>query len=185
VKNKTILGVLALLAVQTALTVGVCRVMQHRELLIRGNAGNTQHWLLNDQLWENTLDIRNSYPTDSYSAVSFDAAISHVGTADRGAAVGFSNPSKIGKVFDDCAFLEADDLRDYMRASTPPAFRLVQTGNLTGIPGNHLRMEFTPQGYIYFFKPGVYPHQQPAMSISPTGDVVVYGNLTVKGNFSK
>jgi hypothetical protein len=155
--------------------------MQHRFLLVRGNAGTAQHWLLNHQPGENTLDIRNSFPFDSYSAVSFDAWNSHVGTADRGAAVGYANPSHKGSVFDDSAFIEADDLGDFMREHAPPAFRLVQTGNLTGISGNHLRMEFTPQGDIYFYRPGVYPNQKPAMMISSNGDVVVFGNLTVKG----
>jgi hypothetical protein len=183
--KRSIKGIFLLVAAMTVfqvmVSVGVCRFMQHRFPLIRGDAGNTQHWLLNDQHGENTLDIRNAFPFDSYSAVSFDSWDSPIGSAQRGAAMGYANPTHNGSVFDDAGYIETSDLHDYMRRDAPPAFRLVQTGNLTGMAGNHLRMEFTPRGDIYFYRPGVYPNQKPALLISSSGDVVVFGNLTVKG----
>jgi len=183
--KRSIKAIFLLIAVVTILpavvSVGVCRLMEHRFLLIRGNAGNTEHWLINDQHGKNTLKLSNRFPYDSYSAISFDSWNTPIGLESRGAAMGYANPSRQGSVFDDAAYIETSDLHDTMRRDAPPAFRLVQTGNLTGMAGNHLRMEFTPRGDIYFYRPGIYPQQKPALLISSNGDVVVFGNLTVKG----
>jgi hypothetical protein len=192
-KHHRILGLLAgFLFTQVAVSYAVARVVLHfhQNLLIRGDTGETEHWLATDWECRNVLKLKNRAQFDSDSAISYDSATTPDGEQMRGAASGFANPSKKGLVFDDCGFFETSDLRPdptgpYKLYNTPPPpFRLVQTGLLDGMPGSHLRMECTSAGDIFFYLPGVFPSQKPEMELSRDGNITIFGDLRVLGKIN-